>query len=917
LAAILSPAVGALEVELITMLKPHFSRVRFDGLEPNAAHEKQMHRRLEAVTPAGRSLLECCKTNGVEINLLSSKLEAFRPDVRYDFIVASHVLYYPADKPAAIRALLDLRHPSGTLLVFQQTPAGLNELQRLFAADLRIPPHFYSSLELQTELNSLGIRYHTTLFDQVLDVTDVVSGLSPELSGDEPCDIGLSARGLALLCFLCERELHIQHMDSRERQAILEIRRFIRKISLQRGPKHVLFYPTAAVEVTGDCSQPRLQPSHCASSNGTVSSVRPWRSRRDLNFETVVLRTSVLPDLLRLRAEQDAPSHSLLEFGPRDTSATIVSSRQFYLHTTRTAALLRRASIHSGDRVALLGAPSAEALCLLSALWHNACAVVPLSTTLPVPDLLSQLQVARPKFLVVSEDWAAGHPESLRTLATAGSQWKLAVYGSRLPSPLVPAWAVFSLGSPFAPDEVFSLAVAGGADPAGSNISSAALSADELAHEASVHPDDVCAILFSSGTTSTPKAVPLTHLNLLFTALTRNQPWFDAVNPGLRLLAWMPLCHVMGLVVEWVTTVLYGGGTLLLSAPSATAGQPEHLLREVRLSLANSFCCVPWHLSQFRQLAQTDSSVLPTLRSMRYILYGGAPMPLADVLFLREQGVCLRQGMGMTEVGTLLVAPQDPQAPADELQPLLGFHYFLRPVGAAVTSPAACSAAQEEAEANVGELLVRSLSVTSGYLNRPAGHGFHDGYYCTGDVFRRLQNGRYRFECRVDELLVLPSGEKLNPIPVEEGLRTLAAPFVKTVCVLADEHSPLPLAIVQPDWSQLSGDAPVQESAVYAAIVAAVEQLNTSQPNWARIRRDSLRVLKRTAPPLPVTRKHVPDRRRIREQFLPRLQQDCIVAAAVLAEGMLGAQSEEELGTVPVLSLFLVSLSLSPSLWSR
>jgi long-subunit acyl-CoA synthetase (AMP-forming) len=203
----------------------------------------------------------------------------------------------------------------------------------------------------------------------------------------------------------------------------------------------------------------------------------------------------------------------------------------------------------------------------------------------------------------------------------------------------------------------------------------------------------------------------------------------------------------------------------------------------------------------------------------------------------------------------------------------------------------------------VGELLVRSLSVTSGYLNRPAGHGFQDGYYCTGDVFRRLPNGRYRFECRVDELLVLPTGEKLNPIPLEEGLRTLAAPHVKTVCVLADE-GPLPLAIVQPDWSQLSGDDTAQESAVYATVVTAMEQLNTSQPNWARVRRDSLRVLKRAAPPLPMTRKHVPDRKKIREQFLPRLQHDCIVASSLLPGGdAAGLQSEEEFGTLHCLLL--------------
>lgn len=816
---LLSDLAGVIETDVLTNLKPHFARIRFDGIEPNDVHERQFLGRLDAPHPLHFSLMDCVRNNGIDLSTKTVSLEHFEPEegVAYDLILLSHVLYYPADRAAALRRLLSFLAPAGIVVIFQQTPAGLNEIQRLFAAEMSMPPHYYSSLEAQSVLEAEGCDFQTTLFDQVLDVTDA-------LRGDTLHDI--PHRGMALISFLCERDLgglRETAPQSIDWPALQRLRDFIRRTSFAQAPdRRVIFYPTAAIVAKRRFVTNASLAAPASSIPQSLAALpmrhRPWSQSRDLNLETIVLRSALLPDMLRLRAEQHG-AQTILEYGHAEAgkSPIAVSAARFYRAVQFLAFGLHQAGVKQGDRVALIAAPSASSLVLVSSLWHLGAVAVPLALALPAKALQEQLAIARASLVLVSEAWAASHPDSVQALQTnSGKRWRLGLFDQQAPAPK-PAW------SDLAPLRAINFEID--------------IPGEVSLVDAPLHPDDLATILFSSGTTGSPKAVPLTHLNVLFSAHTRNALWPSLVNESTRVLGWMPLCHVMGLIVEWATTTLYSGGAYLLpSAALAAMPTPAGLLAHAAASRATTTSCVPWMLGQWRQLAQTDESALKTLRGLRYILYGGAPMDRSDVEWYRANGVRLQQGMGMTEVGTLFVAPEDPAAPIDELAPLPGFHYRLRPAGRPGKAPACAApcAAPDSAESDTGEVLVKSLSITPGYLNRPAGDSFDaDGYYCTGDMFVRLPSGRYRFECRLDDLLVLSTGEKLNPVLVETQIREAAAPVAAQVCLISGPV--LPIAVIEPNWGAVDASATLPQ--VQATLWEAVARVNETLPAWARLQR--------------------------------------------------------------------------------
>ncbi len=142
-------------------------------------------------------------------------------------------------------------------------------------------------------------------------------------------------------------------------------------------------------------------------------------------------------------------------------------------------------------------------------------------------------------------------------------------------------------------------------------------------------------------------------------------------------MGWIPLFHSLGLVIEWVTTSIYSGGTLLLPSTSSGTILPTTLLADLQVSGATTFSCVPWMLRQFRNLAKNNNTVIDTLKNLKYILVGGAPIDINDVEWFHNEGIRVQHSMGMTEVGTLMVASEDSTHPPDQLIPLIGFQYRL------------------------------------------------------------------------------------------------------------------------------------------------------------------------------------------------------------------------------------------------
>lgn len=91
--------------------------------------------------------------------------------------------------------------------------------------------------------------------------------------------------------------------------------------------------------------------------------------------------------------------------------------------------------------------------------------------------------------------------------------------------------------------------------------------------------DEVCCVLSTSASTTgtSVKAVPLTHTNLLYSCVSRNHLWSGHIDDRDRVLGWLPMFHIMGLLLDFLNSALYCGGSYAFCPLSADL--PRALIR--------------------------------------------------------------------------------------------------------------------------------------------------------------------------------------------------------------------------------------------------------------------------------------------------------------------------------------------------
>jgi acyl-CoA synthetase (AMP-forming)/AMP-acid ligase II len=167
------------------------------------------------------------------------------------------------------------------------------------------------------------------------------------------------------------------------------------------------------------------------------------------------------------------------------------------------------------------------------------------------------------------------------------------------------------------------------------------------------------------------------------------------------------------------------------------------------------------------EFADADTS------GLRWVAYGGAPIPSSLVLALNEALPAgeLVNGYGMTEVGGIMTAlpHRDAAVHTDSIGfPVPVVDLAVNPIGA---------------DPRVGELLVRGPNVLSGYWHDAAGTAaaFADGWLRTGDVVRVDDDGRLHIMDRLKDI-INRGGENVSSVEVEDVLA--AAPGVAEAAVL-------------------------------------------------------------------------------------------------------------------------------------
>ena len=287
-------------------------------------------------------------------------------------------------------------------------------------------------------------------------------------------------------------------------------------------------------------------------------------------------------------------------------------------------------------------------------------------------------------------------------------------------------------------------------------------------------PGDVALVLHTSGTTSRPKIVPLSHRNVCASA--RHIGDTLALGRDDRCLNVMPLFHIHGLIAAVLASVAAGGS--VVCAPGFNALRFFAWLGAARPSW---YTAVPTMHQAILTRAARNAAALDAAR-LRFIRSSSASLPPSVMADLEAAfGAPVIESYGMTEAAHQMTSnplPPRPRKPGS--------------VGvAAGPDVAIMDAAGALLPAGAtGEIVIRGPNVTTGYARNSEANAtaYHDGWFRTGDQGLFDGDGYLRITGRLKEI-INRGGEKISPREIDEVL--LAHPDVAQAVAFAVPHDAL------------------------------------------------------------------------------------------------------------------------------
>jgi long-chain acyl-CoA synthetase len=288
------------------------------------------------------------------------------------------------------------------------------------------------------------------------------------------------------------------------------------------------------------------------------------------------------------------------------------------------------------------------------------------------------------------------------------------------------------------------------------------------------YKDEPAMFLYTSGSTGTPKGVVLSHQSHIWVVETRLAPGLDRH----RYLIAAPLYHMNALALAKLACAAHATIVLL----------PQFDARAYIAAIGQYRCtwltAVPPMIAMM--LRERDLLVRTDLSSVEFVRMGSAPVSAA--LMAAVHGTLPRAAVtnayGTTEAGPVVFGPHPRGLPQPELS-----------VGYPHPKVALRLADGENRDAEQGMLEMKCPAMMLGYHNRPdvAPPITSDGFYITGDVFRRDADGFHYFVGRTDDMFV-SGGENIYPADVERML---------------ERHPDIAQAAVVPIEDDIKGQKPV------------------------------------------------------------------------------------------------------------
>jgi long-chain acyl-CoA synthetase len=392
-------------------------------------------------------------------------------------------------------------------------------------------------------------------------------------------------------------------------------------------------------------------------------------------------------------------------------------------------------------------------------------------------------------------------------------------------------------------------------------------------------PDDLVELIFTSGTTGTPKGVMLAHDNLLASNRT-----FHRIIPAMehRIVSLLPLSHLLEQAVGLYYALSVGASVLYVRSRN-----PRVIFDALRAHRVTSMVVVPQVLDLFwsaieREVEKSGRTVLfNRLRSIARRL----PMSLRRLLFRRVHAQLGGSFRLFVSAGAFL-PPALQQAWED-----MGVT-VLQGYGATETGTGSCTTLQDHGLGTVGrppagiemrltddgEVQFRGPSLFKGYWDAPeqtAAAFTADGWYQTGDIGHLDSAGRLILSGRKKDIIVLPNGFNVYPEDLENALRIAG---LRDSVVLETKPGRIEAVLLSPSGGPirvagqaLDFDPAAPPPALRAEIDAAVKAANaTLGPNqriagwrlWPesdfprthtlKVKRDFVRAWAAVEAPLPV-----------------------------------------------------------------
>jgi oxalate---CoA ligase len=422
-------------------------------------------------------------------------------------------------------------------------------------------------------------------------------------------------------------------------------------------------------------------------------------------------------DLLGVRKKQSGSREVL--FAPHKGA---INYSQLWQSVHQAFIFLRSAEIHRGDRVALVVPNGPEAATAFLAI-ASAAICAPLNPDYQSAEFEYYLLDLQAKALVV----LAEIPSAAREVADRLGIQIFELHGQ------VKTAGLFELKhaqADFIPSSIVDL------DPP--------------------KPEDIALILHTSGTTSRPKIVPLSHQNLISSA--QNVATTLQLQPQDRCLNVMPLFHIHGLVASLLASLMAGSSVVCLGGFGG-----ETFFQAIEAFQPTWYSAVPT-IHQAVLAAAQDNSVHHSLRFIRSS--SAALMPSVMQALENYFQVPVIEAYGMTEASHQMTSNPLPPAPRKA-----------NSVGIAGQTQVAIADIMGDRllpQGSLGEVVIQGSSVIQGYENNPGANAssFFLGWFRTGDQGFIDEAGYLFLSGRLKEL-VNRGGEKVVPLEIDQALMGL------------------------------------------------------------------------------------------------------------------------------------------------